>query len=404
VTAVLALDPLFDSDITWSVLAVVAVKVVVAFVILLVAVMLYIWAMRKVIADMQNRIGPNRAGPFGVLQTLADGIKLFFKEQSIPETADRPVFRLAPYLSIMPAFLLFCVVPIGGRPSDGTVSIFGHRTYLQVVDLPMGALWILAMSGLGVYGIMLAGWASGSKYPLLGSVRATAQLLSYEASFGLAILGVLMLANTLSTHEIVRQQMGTAWHTFFTDAFWPRTFIAFVIFLIAATAEVNHPPFDLVEAEQELVGGFNTEYTGIRFAIFFLAEFMNVITMSAIAVTLFLGGPSGPGIGTGQGAVNTWIMPIFWFLVKVLALLFATVWVRASLPRMRYDRLMALGWKYLIEIAILWVLVSAALQVGRDEDWNLLLTAAIAVAIAGGAYAVLWAAIPKPGEQLEEIR
>ena len=186
---------------SWSVLGVVLIKVVIAFVILLVSVMLYIWGMRKVIADMQNRIGPNRAGPYGVLQTLADGIKLFFKEQSIPTTADRPVFRLAPYLSIMPAFLMFCIVPIGG-----TVSILGHRTYLQVADLPVGALFILAMSGLGVYGVMLAGWSSGSKYPLLGAVRSTAQLLSYEAAFGLAILGVLIQAGTLSTHAIVAQQ------------------------------------------------------------------------------------------------------------------------------------------------------------------------------------------------------
>jgi NADH-quinone oxidoreductase subunit H len=204
VSTLLAIDPLLTGDVTWSVLAVVLIKVVVAFVILLVAVMLYIWAMRKVIADMQNRIGPNRAGPYGVLQTLADGIKLFFKEQSIPDSADRPVFRLAPYLSIMPAFLMFCVVPIGG-----TVSILGHVTYLQVVDLPIGALFILAMSGLGVYGVMLAGWSSGSKYPLLGSVRASAQLLSYEAAFGLAILGVLVLAGSLSTHEIVAQQHWT---------------------------------------------------------------------------------------------------------------------------------------------------------------------------------------------------
>src|SRR5258706_2785522 len=184
----IALDPLFNNaHVSWSVLAVVLNKVVVGFVGLLVSVMLYIWGMRKVIADRQNRIGPNRAGPYGVLQTLADGIKLFFKEQSVPTTADRPVFRLAPYLSIMPAFLMFCIVPIGG-----TVSILGHRTYLQVADLPVGALWILAMSGLGVYGVMLAGWASGSKYPLLGSVRATAQLLSYESAFSLAILGVLI--------------------------------------------------------------------------------------------------------------------------------------------------------------------------------------------------------------------
>jgi NADH-quinone oxidoreductase subunit H len=399
-THVLAVDPLFDAGMSWSVFFVVLIKVAVAFVILLVAVMLYIWAMRKVIADMQNRIGPNRAGPYGVLQTLADGIKLFFKEQSIPESADRPVFRLAPYLSILPAFMLFCIVPIGG-----TVSILGHTTYLQVADLPNGALFILAMSGISVYGIMLAGWSSGSKYPLLGSVRASAQLLSYEAAFGLAILGVLVLAGTLSTHSIVAQQSWLDWKSPFQQWFWLKTFVAFLIFLIAATAETNHPPFDLVEAEQELVGGFNTEYTGIRFAIFFLAEFMNVITMSAIAVTLFLGGPSGPSLGflSSSGFINVWVMPIVWFLVKVLALLFATVWVRASLPRMRYDKLMALGWKYLIEFAILWVLITAAIQVGDEEDWNTVATAFIAVAIALAAYGVLYLAMPKAGERIEEF-
>ena len=399
--SLLALDPLFDGSFTWSVFFVVVIKVVVAFAILLVAVMLYIWAMRKVIADMQNRIGPNRAGPYGVLQTLADGIKLFFKEQSIPDSADRPVFRLAPYLSILPAFLMFCVVPIGG-----TVSILGHVTYLQVADLPIGALFILAMSGLGVYGVMLAGWSSGSKYPLLGSVRASAQLLSYEAAFGLAILGVLVMAGSLSTHEIVAQQHWTNAWSFATHWFWLKTFVAFAIFLIAATAETNHPPFDLVEAEQELVGGFNTEYTGIRFAIFFLAEFMNVITMSAIAVTLFLGGPSGPSLGflSATGTVNVWLMPIFWFTIKVIALLFATVWVRASLPRMRYDRLMSLGWKWLIEIAILWVLVTVTLQVASDSNWNRPLSALIAVVAAVLAYGVLYAAMPKADEQIEEIR
>ena len=400
--SLLALDPLYgDGDLTLDIFIVVLIKVVAAFAILLVAVMLYIWFMRKVIADMQNRIGPNRAGPFGVLQTLADGIKLFFKEQSIPNSADRPVFRLSPYLSIMPAFLMFCVVPIGP-----TVSILGEQTYLQVADLPIGALWILAMSGVGVYGIMLAGWASGSKYPLLGSVRATAQLLSYEAAFGLAVLAALMKAGTLSTHDIVTGQYDTSWHAMFTDGYWLGTgIVPFVIFLIAATAETNHPPFDLVEAEQELVGGFNTEYTGIRFAIFFLAEFMNVITMSAIAVTLFLGGPSGPLIGDADGSfVNTWLMPIFWFTAKVIALLFVTVWVRASLPRMRYDRLMALGWKYLIEIAILWVIVLAAIEVADQEDWNPLVTTLTAGGIAVFAYTILWLAIPKPGERVEDFR
>jgi NADH-quinone oxidoreductase subunit H len=399
--SLLAVDPLFASGVSWSVLAVVLIKVVFAFVLLLVSVMLYIWGMRKVIADMQNRIGPNRAGPYGVLQTLADGIKLFFKEQSMPSTADRPVFRLAPYLSILPAFLLFCVVPIGG-----TVSILGHRTYLQVADLPVGALFILAMSGLGVYGVMLAGWSSGSKYPLLGAVRSTAQLLSYEAAFGLAVLGVLIQAQTLSTHGIAALQGWTGPLSFAQDWFWLRALVPFGIFLIAATAETNHPPFDLVEAEQELVGGFNTEYTGIRFAIFFLAEFMNVITMSAIAATLFLGGPSGPSLGFlgSTSFVNVWLMPIFWFTVKVLGLLFVTVWLRASLPRMRYDRLMALGWKYLIEIAILWVLVSTALVIARDEGWNRFVVVPIAGGIAVLAFLTLYLSIPKPGERVEEFR
>ncbi|HEX5615173.1 MAG TPA: NADH-quinone oxidoreductase subunit NuoH [Acidimicrobiia bacterium] len=394
-------DPLFDAGVSWSVFFVVVIKVVAAFVLLLVSVMLYIWGMRKVLADMQNRIGPATAGPYGVLQTLADGIKLFFKEQSIPSTADRPVFRLAPYLSILPAFLMFCVIPIGG-----TVSILGHETHLQVVEIPIGALFILAMSGLGVYGIMLAGWSSGSKYPLLGSVRATAQLLSYEAAFGLAVLGVLVQSGTLSTREIVSRQAWIDWQSFVSEWYLLPALVPFVIFLIAATAETNHPPFDLVEAEQELVGGFHTEYTGIRFAIFFLAEFMNVITMSAVAVTLFLGGPSGPSLGflAADNVVNVWLMPVVWFALKVLALVFTTFWVRASLPRMRYDRLMALGWKYLIEIAILWVLVSVAIVVAREEGWNVAVTAIAAAGVALVAYGMLWLSMPKAGERVEEFR
>ena len=397
----LATDPALTGHVGWSVIAVVLIKVVGAFVLLLVSVLLYIWGMRKVIADMQNRVGPNNAGPYGVLQTLADGIKLFFKEQSIPDTADRPVFKLAPYLSILPAFLMFCVIPVGGK-----VSILGHQTYLQVAELPMGVLFILAMSGIGVYGVMLAGWSSGSKYPLLGSVRATAQLLSYEAAFGLGILGVLIQAGTLSTRTIVQNQAWINAGSIVREWYWLPALVPFGIFLIAATAETNHPPFDLVEAEQELVGGFHTEYTGIRFAIFFLAEFMNLITMSAVAVTLFLGGPSGPSLGfmPRAGTINVWLMPVVWFMVKVLALLFGTVWLRASLPRMRYDQLMSLGWKYLIEIAILWVMVSATIVVARQNGWHLWIALPAAVVLALAAYGMLWLAIPKPGETVEEFR
>ena len=395
-------DPVFDHGIDTTVVLIIIGKTIAVFALLLLSVMMYIWFLRKVIAKMQNRIGPDRAGPAGLLQTLADAIKLFFKERSEPNTADRRIFRLAPYLSILPAFLAFCIVPIGG-----VVTIAGHETFLQLADLPFGILWLLAMSGLGLYGVLLAGWASGSKYPLLGSVRASAQLLSYEAAFGLAIVGVLVQANTLSTRGIVIQQGWDGFKSIFNgDWYWLPAIVALVIFVIAAVAETNHPPFDLVEAEQELVGGFNTEYTGIRFAIFFLAEFMNVITMSAIAVTLFLGGPSGPAFGflAANNVINVWFLPMIWFLVKVLALLFATVWVRATLPRIRYDRLMSFGWKWLIEIAILWVLVTATVQVANVEDWNAFAAAAIAVVVAVAAYGVLYASMPKSDELIEEIR
>ncbi len=389
-----ASDALFAEGLDWGVFGVVLVKVVAVFVMLLIGVMLYIWFMRKVIADMQNRLGPSSAGPFGVLQSLADGVKLFFKEQSIPDGADRVTFKIAPYLAIMPAFLAFSIVPIGG-----SVEMFGHRTNLQLAELPVGVLFLLAMSGIGIYGVMLAGWSSGSKYPLLGSVRASAQLLSYEAAFGLAIVGVLIQAGTLSTNEIVAQQSwadgGPA------NWFWLAAPIPFVIFLISAIAETNHPPFDFAEAEQELVGGFHTEYTGIRFAIFFLAEFMNVITMSAIAVTLFLGGPSGPFIGP-LGAthwVNEWLVPMGWFLLKLIVLLYCTVWIRASLPRLRYDQLMSFCWKYLIEIAVLWIIIAAAVVVAGEEGWNMPLTIGITCAGAGLLYAFLMAAVPGRSER-----
>lgn len=390
----LAADPLFANGVDLTVVLIVIGKTIVVFALLLVAVMFYIWFMRKVIADMQNRIGPNTAGPFGMLQTLADGIKFFFKEQSIPDTADRMVFRIAPYLSMIPAFLAFAIIPFGGE-----VEIAGHTTYLQLADPPVGILFLLAMSGLALYGVMLAGWSSGSKYPLLGSVRATAQLLSYEGALGLAVAGVLIRSGTLSTWQIAQQQ---AWDgpASLGDWFWLTAPVPFVIFLIAAIAETNHPPFDLVEAEQELVGGFHTEYSGIRFAIFFLAEFMNVITMSAVAVTLFLGGPAGPFIGPlGAGNwFNVWIMPVFWFVAKLLVLLFCTVWVRATLPRLRYDQLMNLGWKYLIEIAVLWNVIAITIVMSQQEDWN---TAVVVPLVAIGcllAYGILYASMPRSDE------
>jgi NADH-quinone oxidoreductase subunit H len=393
-------DPLFDNGVDGEVVLIVIGKTVVVFALLLVLVLLYIWFLRKVIADMQNRIGPERAGPFGVLQSLADGIKLFFKEQSVPDQADSFVFKLAPYLSALPAFIAFSIVPIGGE-----VSVFGHQTYLQLADPEIGVLVLLAMSGIGLYGVMLAGWSSGSKYPLLGSVRASAQLISYEAAFSLAIVGVLLWAGTLSTRGIVNLQAWDSWDSFVTQWYWGVALVAFVIFLISAIAETNHPPFDLVEAEQELVGGFHTEYTGIRFGIFFLAEFMNLITMSAIAVTLFLGGPSGPALGflPAQGTVNAWIMPVFWFFLKLVILLYGTVWVRASLPRLRYDQLMDLGWKWLIELAFLWAMVTGVIIIAKEQDWDLLIVVPATVLGAMAVLGFLRLCMPKPGEVMDEI-
>jgi NADH-quinone oxidoreductase subunit H len=392
-TSVLASDPMLDTnDWWWKVLALVAVKVVAIFIIGLIGTMLMVWFERKIVSGMQNRIGPNKAGPFGLLQTLADGTKLFFKEDLIPDQADKRVFKLAPFLAFVPAFLLWAVIPLGGDftdGNDGTVTWFGETTRLQLIDPPVGILIVLALSSIGVYGIMLAGWASGSKYPLLGSVRASAQMISYEAALGLSLGAVLLMAGTLSTSGIVAAQADlTDWHLISTG------FIPFFIFMIAMTAELNRPPFDLVEAEQELVGGFNTEYSSIRFALFFLAEFMNVITMSAIMVTLFLGGPQPLRIVDVD--IFGWAGVFggtFWVILKTLAFLYAYVWFRATLPRLRYDQLMNLGWKVLIPVALGWFLVLAALQLGRDRDWNAVAVVIISLGALGAAYLLMTAAL-----------
>lgn len=376
-------DPLFDNGVDLTVVLIVIGKALFTFALLVVTVLLLIWIERKVVADMQNRIGPNRAGPWGVLQSLADGIKLFFKEQSIPDSADRPVFRLAPYLSVLPAFLAFSVIPLGGE-----ISIAGRQTILQLADLPIGVLFVLAMSGLGVYGVLLAGWSSGSKYPLLGSVRASAQMLSYEAALGLGIIGAVLQAGTLSTRAIVGAQ-GFPDGANPLDWFLLPAPVPFALFCIAAVAETNRAPFDLVEAEQELVGGFHTEYTGVRFAMFFLAEYMNMVTQSAIAVTLFLGGPAGPR----PPFVPAALAGVFWFLLKISFFLFGYIWLRASLPRLRYDQLMDLGWKVLIPLGLLWLGVSAVYRVKQDQDWpNWVLVAAPAGALL--VYGFLYASMP----------
>ncbi len=340
-------DPLFANGISWIVGLIVVIKAVITFAVVLVSVMFMVVFERKSISWMQNRIGPNRAGPRGYLQSLADGTKLFFKETLLPDHADRRIYKLAPYLSLVPAFLTFSIVPIGG-----TITIAHHTTRLQLVDPPWGILFLLMMSSISVYGVMLAGWSSGSKYPLLGSVRASAQMVSYEAAMGLSVATVVLWTGALQTSAIVAAQHGGFlyhWNLIRTGI------VPFVIFLIAVTAEMNRPPFDLVEAEEELAGGFNVEYSSIGFAFFYLAEFMNVVTMSAIIVTLFLGGPDGPRIAHHS-------VGILWFVVKVMVFLFTYVWFRATLPRFRYDQLMDLGWKRLIPVALGWLLVVAGFR------------------------------------------
>lgn len=370
-SSLLAIDPLLEGDLLWTPLLIVLVKVLIVFVLGLISTMLMVWFERKAIAGMQNRVGPNKAGPWGLLQTLADGTKLFFKEDLLPERSDRFVFRLAPYLALAPAFLAFAVIPLGGdyrNGNGGMVTLFGEQTRLQLADPPVGVLFALVVSSIAVYGIMLAGWSSGSKYPLLGSVRATAQMVSYEAALGLSIGAVLIVSGTLSTAGIVDMQSSMSnWNIIATG------FVPFVIFLIAATAELNRPPFDLVEAEQELVGGFNTEYSSIRFALFFLAEFMNVITMSALIVTLFFGGPQP--ITIGDTTLDIPFIPnalegTVWLLLKVIAFLYFYVWLHATLPRFRYDQLMNLGWKILIPASLGWFILLAAQRVGSSVGWD----------------------------------
>jgi len=389
---ILALDPLFLDNIGLGVVLIALLKVVLAFVIILVAVMFMVWFERKVISDMQHRIGPNIAGPWGLFQTLADGLKLLMKEDLVPEHSNRVVFKLAPFLSIVPAFLTFAIIPLGGNfeSKGGVIRIFGHDTFLQIADPPIGILLALAMSSIAVYGVMLAGWASGSKFPLLGSVRASAQMVSYEAALGLSVAAIILQTGSLSTHDMVADQAAGGFAGFIPN--WNLIvtgFVPFVIFLIAGTAELNRPPFDLVEAEQELVGGFHTEYSSFRFAIFFLAEYLNTITMSGIIVTIFLGGPSGPVLIEGID----WAWGILWFLVKLFVFLFTFVWFRATLPRFRYDQLMDFGWKLLIPLSLGWFLFLGALNISNDRGWNAALVVGITVAagVAGGA--LLMAAI-----------
>ena len=400
--SLLAIDPLLKGDVLWTPLLIVILKVLVVFVTGLVATMLMVWFERKVVAGMGNRIGPNKAGPFGLLQTLADGIKLFFKEDLVPDRADPFVFKIAPFLSFVPAFLSFAIIPLGGDFRDGNngiVTWFGQETRIQLADPSVGVLFALAISAIAVYGIMLAGWSSGSKYPLLGSVRASAQMVSYEAALGLSLGAVILVSNTFSTSGIVESQSTIGnWNVVTTGV------VPFIIFFIAATAELNRPPFDLVEAEQELVGGFNTEYSSIRFSLFFLAEFMNTVTMSALMVTLFFGGPQP--IAFGNTVLDIPLIPndfegSVWLLLKTLVFLYTYVWLRATLPRFRYDQLMNFGWKVLIPASLGWFMLLSAQRLGRNEGWNTIVVTGVSIFVLVVCYALLQRSFSVSAKQRE---
>jgi NADH-quinone oxidoreductase subunit H len=325
------------------------VKVGVVFSVLLLVAAYMTWIERKVIAHIQVRWGPTRVGPFGLLQPIADGIKLFFKEDLIPSQVDRVLFLLAPALSVIPAMIASAVIPFGG-----TTTLFGllpHPVSLQITDIDVGVLYVFGITSLGVYGIVLAGWASNNKYSLLGGLRSSAQMISYELSMSLSVVGVLILVGSLRLSEIVQAQTGFAWWMGVVPV--PNWFVfsqplGFVIFFTCALAETNRAPFDLPEAETELVAGFHSEYSSMKFAMFFMAEYANMATGSAVATTLFLGGPLGP---FGPSPV--------WFIGKVFTLLFIFIWFRASLPRFRYDQLMTFGWKRLLPLSLVNLVATA---------------------------------------------
>ncbi|BBX95284.1 NADH-quinone oxidoreductase subunit NuoH [Mycobacterium lacus] len=344
---------IFGHDTWWLVLA----KALAVFVFLMLTVLVAILAERKLLGRMQLRPGPNRVGPKGALQSLADGIKLALKESITPGGIDRFVYFVAPIISVIPAFTAFAFIPFGPE-----VSVFGHRTPLQITDLPVAVLFILAMSAIGVYGIVLGGWASGSTYPLLGGVRSTAQVISYEVAMGLSFATVFLLAGTMSTSGIVAAQDGV-WYVFLLLP-------SFIIYLISMVGETNRAPFDLPEAEGELVAGFHTEYSSLKFAMFMLAEYVNMTTVSALAATMFFGGWHAPWPLNMWAAANTGWWPLIWFTAKVWGFLFIYFWLRATLPRLRYDQFMALGWKLLIPVSLVWVMVAAVIRSLRNQGYQ----------------------------------
>jgi NADH-quinone oxidoreductase subunit H len=329
---------------------IILVKGLLIFIVCVLATLMSVWGERRLVARMQQRMGPNRVGPFGLIQALADGVKLALKEDLIPKAADRIVFVIAPIISATTCFMAFAVIPLSGK-----VNLFGHETVMQMTDIPVGVLYVFAIASVGVYGIVLAGWSSGSTYPLLGGLRSSAQVISYEVAMGLSLVAVFIYAGSMSTAEIVSAQ----------DQWWfcVTLFPSFVIFAISMVGETNRAPFDLAEAEGELVGGFHTEYSSLKFALFFLAEYVNIVAVSALATTLFLGGYRAlPGLGFTESWLGGWFT-VIWFLAKVVFFFFIFVWLRGTLPRLRYDQFMKFGWKVLIPFSLIWILIVSTLRV-----------------------------------------
>jgi NADH-quinone oxidoreductase subunit H len=344
----------FGKDPWWLI----GTKTLLIFVILVLLTLFNIWWERRVVARMQHRIGPNVNGPFGLLQSLADGVKLALKEDIIPTAADKVVFLLAPVIAVIPAFVTFAVIPFGPVVD---VPFSDRTTPLQLTDMPVAVLFVMAIASIGIYGIVLGGWSSGSTYSLLGGLRSSAQMISYEVAMGLALVAVFLYAGSMSTSEIVAAQ----------DQFWFGLilFPSFVIYTISMVGETNRAPFDLPEAEGELVGGFHTEYSSLKFALFFLAEYINMATVSALATTLFLGGWHAPwGIVHLWPGANEGYWPLLWFFGKVLFFIFIFIWLRGSLPRLRYDQFMAFGWKRLIPISLLWIVAVATIRTVTLSD------------------------------------
>ena len=359
-------DPaIFGHDPWWLMV----VKAVAVFAFLLLTVLVAILVERKLLGRMQMRYGPNRVGPFGLLQSLVDGVKLALKEGLTPAGVDKPIYLLAPIIAVIPAVVAFAVIPLGP-----VVSVFGHNTPLQLTDLPVAVLYVLAVTSIGVYGIVLAGWSSGSAYPLLGGLRSSAQVISYEIAMALCFAAVFIYAGTMSTSGIVDAQTST-WYVFLLLP-------SFVVYLVAMVGETNRAPFDLPEAEGELVGGFHTEYSSLKFAMFMLAEYVNMVTVSALASTLFLGGWRAPWPISMIDAANTGWWPLLWFTAKVWAFLFVFMWLRATLPRLRYDQFMAIGWKLLIPVSLVWILTVAVMHnFGIDGVGPNLIAAAVLLTV-----------------------